>query len=585
MSLPDFQPGFRVGRYELLAPIASGGMASVWAARMRGPRGFKKLVAIKTILPHLANDPQFETMFLDEARIASEIVHPNIAQVFDLGEQDGVLYLVSEWIDGETLAMLRRRVEERGDEVPVPVALRLMGDVCAGLHAAHELRDDEGRSLEVVHRDVSPQNIVVSDAGAVKVIDFGVAKALHRALGQTVAGKLKGKVKYMAPEQARGLQVDRRADIWSVGAVLYHLLAGRVPYDADNPLAVLDRLLARTPPPTLPSHVPISVSQIVMKALQHEPNDRYQTATDMQMAIGLALRDVSMPVTDAAITEYVAAYLGAQARERHKVVSRALQDAEKAPSLPPDLTLVEYVTRGEGKALSAPPPTPPAPERPEWDSHGYDPPTVRPPEPAESIAPDPVPLVRRSQGRWEDHVDPRGLDELRSMVAHTLPENRESDAGRDLAPGTDSPESPSSPAPPTSAAKHIPIVAGLVAAAATAGLLAWATLPGDRGEQPTTASPPASVPPAHAAVPEAGPDHAVTSTPVVSAAPPASSSSPAAAASPPKRDAWVRPARTEPRPASTVPPPPPGWRDLPSITTDPDSEEEPDTPRAPSSGR
>ncbi len=353
MSASQFQPGFRVGRYELLAPIASGGMASVWAARIQGTRGFEKLVAIKTILPHLADDPQFETMFLDEARIASEIVHPNIAQVFDLGEQDGVLFLVCEWVDGESLATLRKRVVDQGQEIPIPIALRIMSDVCGGLHAAHELRDVTGKPLHVVHRDVSPQNIVISDAGAVKVIDFGVAKAQNRKLDQTVAGKLKGKVQYMPPEQARGLPVDRRTDLWSVGAVLYHLLAGRTPYEADSPLAVLNLLLSEEAPPPLPAHVPESVADIVFQALRPNPIERFQTAAEMQIAIAMALRNVSMPIPDAAIGEFVRRYVGAQAKQRHQLIAEAIEAANHAPPPPADLTLVEVVEAVEELAAAA----------------------------------------------------------------------------------------------------------------------------------------------------------------------------------------------------------------------------------------
>ena len=566
MPLTEFEPGFHVGRYELLAPIASGGMASVWAARMRGTRGFEKLVAVKTILPHLANDPHFETMFLDEAWIASEIVHPNIAQVFDLGEQDGVLYLVCEWLDGESLAMLRRRVNQAGDQMPVAIALRIMGDVCAGLHAAHELRDSTGQPLQVVHRDVSPQNIVVTDGGAVKVIDFGVAKALNRAMGETVAGKLKGKVQYMAPEQARSGSIDRRADLWSVGAVLYHLLAGRVPYEAESPLAVLDTLLSGAPPPPLPGHVPLGVCEIVMQALAHEPIDRYQTAAEMQMAIALALRDVSIPVTDAALASYVSKYLGAQATLRHQVVSEALE-AAKVPAPPPsDLTLVEFVTRVEGRAKVEQLAAEPASRVEEMGS--YDMPTVRPPPSISDDSaedPEPVPLVRRSKADWEQEVPDfsQGLEELRSLVQDTLPQDEvptsPPDAGESL-PIQSTP-------PPRQTPRPIAIIAVLVGLAAGAAI-AWATLRHDPVEPAPSASPPAS-----ASLPTAP-------TPPVSiepATPPIESATAEPSATPPEPPSSTPPPPSPPRkwkhPGSDVPPPPPGWESLPSITMDPDSPE------------
>src|SRR5580704_16812199 len=160
--------GYRLDRYELLCPIASGGMATVWLARLRGKRGFEKLFAIKTIRTELVDDPRFQEMFLDEARIASGIQHPNVAQILDLGEQEDVLFIVMEWVDGDSLAKIRKLVSKHGGKMPVGLALRILADACAGLHAAHELRDDAGEPRGIVHRDVSPQNILVSTSGAVK---------------------------------------------------------------------------------------------------------------------------------------------------------------------------------------------------------------------------------------------------------------------------------------------------------------------------------------------------------------------------------------------------------------------------------
>lgn len=611
MSASQFQPGFRVGRYELLAPIASGGMASVWAARIQGTRGFEKLVAVKTILPHLADDPRFETMFLDEARIASEIVHPNIAQVFDLGEQDGVLYLVCEWVDGESLAMLRKRVVDQGHDIPVPIALRIMSDVCGGLHAAHELRDGTGKLLQVVHRDVSPQNVVISDAGAVKVIDFGVAKALNRTLGQTVAGKLKGKVQYMPPEQARGLQVDRRADLWSVGAVLYHLLAGRTPYEAESPLGVLNMLLSEEPPPPLPDHVPGSVADIVNRALRPDPVERYQTAAEMQVAIAMALRDVSMPVTDAAIGDYVRRYLGTQSEQRHKVVAEAIEAANHAPALPADLTLVEYVTAVEGFATHAegppafappPPPPSPLPPPPPREAVGrayvmHDVPAVRsaparreePSEDGDGEEPAPVLLVRRSRPDWSA-VAQEGLKELQAIVVHTLPQDEDPARPALEAPVETASEAPAEPPPkapdpsttaatdPMITAPHrahaagnkslVPRVLGvaLVLLAATAVVaLVWPMLRDRDGSKPLPAQVVPVVASTAAAQPtETPPDPGILvpdDIPVVSDASP-----------PVLRPASSDRARDKrPRPGSTVPPPPPGWESLPSLTLDPEA--------------
>ena len=215
------------GRYELLRPVARGGMAIVWLARVKGKLGFEKLVAVKTILPHLAKDESFRTMFLDEARIASRIRHPHVASMEDLGEDDGTLYMVLEWIHGDSLARLFDAASKSGRPVPLDVLLRILADACAGLHSAHELRGEDGRSLDVVHRDVSPQNLLVTSAGVTKVIDFGIAKALDRVAEQTRVGLLKGKVEYSAPEAVRMKPCDRRVDVWALGVILYQFLAGR----------------------------------------------------------------------------------------------------------------------------------------------------------------------------------------------------------------------------------------------------------------------------------------------------------------------------------------------------------------------
>ena len=236
-------------------------MASVWIARQQGKHGFQRLVAVKTILPKYADEPRFQQMFLDEARIASRIEHANVTQILDVGEQHEVTYLVMEYVDGDSLSKLHRAAPESGAPVPLGVVLRVMADVCGGLHAAHELRDAGGQPLGVVHRDVSPQNVLISTQGIAKLIDFGIAKARDRLGGDTNADQLKGKVQYMAPEQAIGRPVDRRADVWAVGAVLYHLLGGKPPYEAENDIQTLFLLSSGRPPAPLPSSVPAARGQ------------------------------------------------------------------------------------------------------------------------------------------------------------------------------------------------------------------------------------------------------------------------------------------------------------------------------------
>ena len=230
-------------------------MAHVWVARQKGKHGFEKLFAFKCIHPRFADNPAFRSMFLDEARIAASIEHPNVAQVFDLGEADDMLYLVMEYVDGESLGALMTAAARRAKEgvpVPVGVALRIIADVCAGLHAAHSLKDASGNPRGVVHRDVSPQNVLVSVRGDVKVIDFGIAVAKDRIGGDTAAGSLKGKLHYMAPEQALREELGPYTDVFSVGATLYRMLASHPPFDAGNDAATLHRLLSGGPPDPLP---------------------------------------------------------------------------------------------------------------------------------------------------------------------------------------------------------------------------------------------------------------------------------------------------------------------------------------------
>ncbi|HEV3191920.1 MAG TPA: serine/threonine-protein kinase [Polyangiaceae bacterium] len=323
-------PGYRLDRYELLCPIGTGGMASVWIARLLGKHGFEKLVAIKTILPRYARDPRFQQMFLDEARIASRIDHPNVAQILDLGDHQGVLFLAMEWVDGEALYKLARAVHETGVTFPPGVALRIVAEVCAGLHAAHELRDRDGSPLGIVHRDVSPHNILIGDQGVAKIIDFGIAKARDRVAGDTETGSFKGKVKYMAPEQALSPRsTDRRADLWAVGAVLYFLISGRTPYGSDNDIATLARLASGKPPLPLPAQIPAAVRVVVQRALAWNANDRYSTADELRKATEDAMRELHVMTTSADVAAFFSNHLADRTDARKKAIARALRSAEE----------------------------------------------------------------------------------------------------------------------------------------------------------------------------------------------------------------------------------------------------------------
>jgi serine/threonine protein kinase len=321
------EPGFRLDRYELLCPIAHGGMASVWLARLHGKHGFEKLVAIKTILPQFAADERFQQMFLDEARIASGIEHPNTAQILDLGEQHDILYIVMEWVDGDSLSKLHRAVQRRGLKIPPGIILRILADTCGGLEAAHDLRDKSGKLLGVVHRDVSPQNILVNSKGNAKLIDFGIVKALDRVSAETSSGLLKGKIQYMAPEQAIGKRVDRRSDVWALGAVLYFLLTGDPPFEGENPLATLHLLTTPGAPPPLPGDVPLPVQELVRRTLEKDPDNRVATAADMQKAIESAMIEAKIQTSTSDVAAFVAEHLTERAEARKKAVSLALEAA------------------------------------------------------------------------------------------------------------------------------------------------------------------------------------------------------------------------------------------------------------------
>lgn len=300
----ELRRGTRLGRYELLVPIARGGMARVWAARQHGQRGFTKLVAIKTILPHLAREGEFERMFLDEARIASLVHHPNVCEIYELGDDQGVLYLAMEWVSGDSFMHVMRNAK-RVEAVDLRIAARIVADGAAGLHAAHELTDDDGRPMSVVHRDVSPHNILITADGHVKVADFGVAKALGQMHSATIAGQIKGKIAYMAPEQITSTKVDRRSDIFSLGCILYEATTGLQPFLGDSDPQVMHSIMKGdyVPPSTLMVGFPKDLENIIKTALAPDVKDRYATADHMKLALEQWLA-VSGPIVS---TSHVAA--------------------------------------------------------------------------------------------------------------------------------------------------------------------------------------------------------------------------------------------------------------------------------------
>ena len=302
-------------------------MASVWIARHTGKHGFEKFVAIKTVLPKYASDARFQQMFQDEARIASRIEHPNVAQILDVGEQHDITYLVMEYVDGESLSTVHRTLAKKGSRIPPGIVLRILADVCGGLHTAHELHEADGEVLGVVHRDVSPQNVLVSTRGAAKLIDFGIAKARDRIVGDTSSGQVKGKIRYMAPEQALGSPIDRRADVWAVGAVLYHLLSGKPPYDGDNDVQTLMVLTSGRPPVPLPPEVHPAIAAAVKRALTADMNGRFATAADLQQALEDAIVEAKIVTNAATIAAFLAAHVAERTKRRKDAIAVGVKAA------------------------------------------------------------------------------------------------------------------------------------------------------------------------------------------------------------------------------------------------------------------
>ncbi len=275
----------------------------MWAARLRRiSDSLDNVVALKMLRPELSENLAFQQMFLDEARIASRVQHPNVCATYELVELDGILTIAMEWVDGPSLMrVLRPGSEEGADETPIPIrprlAARILAEACAGLHAAHELVDDGGQALEVVHRDVSPHNILLTSSGHVKLTDFGVAKALGKS-HMTIAGQIKGKLAYMSPEQLTGGAIDRRSDVFALGCVLYEITTGRKPFQGEHdPQVMAAIMLGRYDPPgKVTDAYPPELEEIVLRALANEPDDRFASADLMRESLESYLKATGPPV-------------------------------------------------------------------------------------------------------------------------------------------------------------------------------------------------------------------------------------------------------------------------------------------------
>jgi serine/threonine-protein kinase len=314
------QSGDSLGRYQLLCPIARGGMGQVWAARQTGRLGLPKLVAIKTAIPIASKDyHQVEKFLFDEAFIAASIDHPNVCKILELGQERDVVYIAMEWLNGVPLSALVSKVPQR--RLDYRMAAHLVAQACSGLHAAHELTDDDGVNLEVVHRDATPHNFMITSAGELKVMDFGIVKAKNQQHQATQTGELKGKISYLTPEQLRGGDVDRRTDVFTLGCVLYVITVGKVAFNPDTDhdvgrtiLRIINGDYIR--PSAILSDYPPELEAIVEQALATSPAKRFQTAEEMRRALESFLGDSSRSVSREDVAALLREYCGGLIEQR-----------------------------------------------------------------------------------------------------------------------------------------------------------------------------------------------------------------------------------------------------------------------------
>ena len=292
------RPGTVLGRYRLIRRLAIGGMAELFLARAEGSSGFEKGVVLKCILPQYQDDQEMMRMFLDEARLAGRLTHPNIVQVFDSGQQEGKHFFTMEYVHGRDLQTVLHHCRSRGEKLTLEQVVHITLAVASGLHYAHESKDNAGQPMGIVHRDVSASNVLVGYDGMVRVTDFGIAKAASRQTA-TRTGVIRGKAACMSPEQCRGETVDRRSDLFALGTLLYELTTLRRPFAGENDYAILNKIVNEDAiaPSQLDSNYPAQLEQIVLRALQKDVDDRYATAREIQVDLENFAREQQMVVS------------------------------------------------------------------------------------------------------------------------------------------------------------------------------------------------------------------------------------------------------------------------------------------------
>jgi eukaryotic-like serine/threonine-protein kinase len=324
----------KLGPYELFEPLASGGMAEIFVAKKTGPGGFDKPLVVKRIHKKLLGDREIEAMFVDEARVQALLDHPNVVQIYDFGEDKGSYYIAMEYIDGATLRWVIDNANAVRRPVPLQVALRISADVLLGLHSAHELRDGHGQQLRLIHRDISPVNILVGRTGHAKLCDFGVAKSeLQRVM--TRAGIVKGKFRYMAPEQLNAEPLDRRADLFSVGCVLWEMVVGRRLFDHADEGDVVDAIRdgAYPAPSDVVGGIPADIDRLLRRACHPNRDKRFRTAVEFARACEHISRTLQNPAGTSDVADYICAELDGMAEAsqcghgRNRSAPRAAHDA------------------------------------------------------------------------------------------------------------------------------------------------------------------------------------------------------------------------------------------------------------------
>jgi serine/threonine protein kinase len=361
-----------LGKYQLVSKLATGGMAEVYLARAEGPMGFAKSLVVKCILPHLAADPRFVEMFISEARLAAQLDHPQIVQIFDFGEVDGTWYLAMEYIDGLNLRVLARRAKDAGLPLPPACCVRIVASACEGLAFAHDRRDTAtGEPLGLIHRDISPDNILLSLQGAVKVADFGIAKAADQG-HKTQAGVIKGKIAYMPPEQIRRMTLDRRVDVYALGVVLYELLTGHRPFDATHRAGLMQAILHE---PFVPAEarrpdLPALLGPILERALAKDREQRYPDCRALQTDLERFILSAGETVGAWNLAQLVDRVMAASSNPSVRPISGSEPQKETPEKPPPaNLTITTVVDSPGGSApavMDSPGGSAPAAERRPW---------------------------------------------------------------------------------------------------------------------------------------------------------------------------------------------------------------------------